>query len=172
MRMVLRLAVAVCAVGLAVAPAPADDKKPISETDFVARAASCSIHHIELGKLAATNAVDPELKKFAERLVADHTKALDDLKTAAKSANVPVPDKMDADDQKEVDRCRSLKGADFDKAYIAHVVADHQKGESFLTRARNDLKNPNLKGFADKSLPIVQDHLKQARAINDRINKK
>ena len=172
MRLVLRLAVAVCAVGLAVAPVRADDKKPISEVDFTARVASCSLHHIELGKLAATNAADPELKKFAERMVADHTKALDDLKTAAKSANVPVPDKMDADDQKEVDRFRTLKGADFDKAYIAHMVKDHEKGEGLLNRAKNDLKNPGLKDFATRSIPIVQDHLKVARQINDRINKK
>jgi putative membrane protein len=171
MRMVLRLAVVACAVGLAVAPVPADDKKPLTDADFVAKAGSCLLHQVDLGKLAATNAADPEVKKFAERMVADHAKASEDLKAAARSANIPVPDKMNADDQKEVDRFKNLKGADFDRAYIAHMVKDHEKAEAICTRAGKDLKDASLKGFATKSLPIIQEHLKQARAINDRINK-
>jgi putative membrane protein len=171
MRM-LQLAVVACAVGFAAMPVPADDKKPLTDNDFVAKAGSCMLHQIELGKLAQTNAQDAEVKKFAERMVTDHTKALEDLRTAARSANIPVPDKMNADDQKEVDRFRTLKGADFDKQYIEHMVKDHQKSETVLTQASKDLKDPGLKGFATRSLPSVQEHLKQARAINDRINKK
>jgi putative membrane protein len=171
MRMLLRLAAVACAVGCWAVPAPADDKEPLTDAKFVAKAWTCGIHEVELGKLCATQASDAEVKKFGERMVADHSKANEDLKAAARSANIPLPEKITAEEQKEIDRLKLLKGAEFDKAYIAHMVKDHEKAEAMLNKASKELKDPGLKAFAAKSLPTVQEHLKTARAINDRLSK-
>jgi len=149
----------------------ADDKKPLSDNEFVMKAASGGIHEVELGKIAAMNASDAEVKKFGERMVADHSKANEELKTAAAKAGIAVPDKLSADKAKEIDKFRNLKGAEFDKAYMSHMVKDHDEDVAMFTRAIKDLKDPGLKGFAEKTLPTIQDHLKSAKTINDKFPK-
>ena len=171
MRMLLRLAAVACAIGFGATAGLADDKEPLTDANFVAKAWTGGIHEVELGKLAATNAADAEVKKFAERMVADHSKANEDLKPLARAANISLPEKLTADQQKEIDRFKTLKGADFDRAYMAHQVKDHEKCEALCSRAIKELKDPGLKAFATKSLPTIQEHLKTARAINDRIAK-
>jgi putative membrane protein len=176
MRNLMRVCVAACAFGFAVAALPAgdqkiDDKSPLTEAQFVMKASSSAMHEVELGKLGVTNAANPDVKKFADRMVTDHSKAIDGLKAAAKAANIPVPDKMTPEHQKELDRFRTLKGADFDKAYMAHMVKDHEAGEALYSKAAKDLKDPGLKGFAEKTLPTVQEHLKLAKQVNEKIGK-
>jgi len=176
MRFAMRALVVMCAAVLAAAALPADDKKadnkPLTDQEFVMKAAAGGMHEVELGKVASTNAMDPEVKKFGERMVADHTKANQDLMTVAKQANINIPTALPADKQKELEKFRALKGADFDRAYMAHMVKDHDEDVALFTRASKDLQDPGLKGFATKTLPTLQDHQKQARQINDRINKK
>lgn len=167
----IRLAATVGAFGFATATAPAADDKPFSDADFVAKAWTCGIHEVELGKLAATNASDAEVKKYAERMVADHSKANEELKKVAQSARIPLPEKLTAEQQTELDRFRNLKGGDFDRAYIAHMIKDHEQAEAMLVRGTKELKDPGLKECATKALPVIQDHLKQARAIGDRLKK-
>jgi len=149
----------------------ADDKKPLSDNEFVMKAAMGGMHEVELGKIAITNADSPEVKKFGERLVADHTKANEELKTVAAKASIAIPDKMPADKLKEVEKFRALKGAEFDKAFMAHQVKDHEQDVAMFTKATKELKDPGLKGFAEKTLPTLQDHLKMAKTINDKFPK-
>lgn len=172
MRMLMRVVAVACGVGLAVATVPADDKKPLTDADFVAKAASGGMHEVELGKIASMNAADPEVKKFGERMVADHSKANQELMDAAKRANIPVPTVLPTDKQKELDRFRNLKGADFDRQYMSHMVKDHDEDVALFSQATKDLKDPGLKAFATKALPTLQEHQKLAKQINDRINKK
>jgi putative membrane protein len=149
----------------------ADDKKPLTDNDFVMKAATGGMHEVELGKIAATNASDAEVKTFGERMVADHTKANEELKTAAAKAGIAVPDKLSADKAKELDKFRNLKGAEFDKAYMAHMVKDHDEDVALFTRALKELKDPGLKGFVEKTLPTLKEHQKLAKTINDKFPK-
>lgn len=175
MRDVMRVIVAACALGFAVTAMPAGDKvaedTPLTEAQFVMKAGSGGIHEVELGKLASANAADPDVKKFAERMVSDHSKANDALKAAAKAANIPVADKVSPEDQKEFDRFKTLKGAEFDKAYMSQMVKDHEGAEALFRKAAKELKDPGLKGFAEKTLPTIQEHLKLAKQINDKLSK-
>jgi putative membrane protein len=150
-----------------IAAVPADDRdKPFSDAEFVNRATSCSLHQFELGKIAQQNAANPEVKKFGERMVNAHTKVNKELKEVADKANLAVPSRMSEDEQKEVDRLKKLTGAEFDKAYIHHMIKDHEKAVEWLTRASKEAKDPGLKDFATRALPTVKEHLDQAKKIN------
>src|SRR5262245_22150421 len=125
---------ALCRVGfflLATAATSGEDRKPgfaaFDDAIFVANAASGGIHEVELGKLAATRAKREDVKKFGQKMVDDHGKAAEELKKAAKAAGINVPDKMNDEHQKEFDHFKDFKGADFDKAYLKHMVEDHEK---------------------------------------------
>ncbi|HJZ53927.1 MAG TPA: DUF4142 domain-containing protein [Gemmataceae bacterium] len=142
-------------------PAPA----PFDDAVFVAKAASGGIHEVELGKLAATRAKREEVKKFAQKMVEDHGKANEELKKAAKEAGLNVPEKMNDEHQKEFDHFKDFKGADFDKEYLRHMLDDHEKDVAEFTRASKEAKNLQIREFATKTLPVVQEHLELVKKL-------
>jgi len=141
------------------------DEKPFNDAEFVKMAASGGMHEVELGKLASTQAKDAEVKKFAEMMVTDHGKANEELKKAAKEAGLEVPDKMNEEHQKEFDKFKDYKGTNFDQDYMKHMLSDHEKDVAEFKRASKEAKNPQIKDFAAKTLPVVQAHLDAARKI-------
>lgn len=150
--------------------ARAEDKKPteqpFDDTTFVKMAASDGMHEVELGKIGAAQAKNDDVKKFAEMMVKDHSKANEELKAAAKAANIGVPDKIDDKHQKHIDAFKDYKGSDFDGDYIKHMVADHTEAVALFTRASKELKDKELRDFATKTLPVIQGHLEQAKKLN------
>jgi putative membrane protein len=144
------------------------NQKPFNDATFVMEAASGGMAEVALGKIAETQARNADVKKFAEMLVTDHTKANEALKKAAKDAGIDVPDEMNKEDQKVVDRFKNYKGSNFDQDYMKHMLSDHVKDIAAFKRASKEAKNPKIKDFAAKSLPILQAHLDAARKIQPR----
>jgi putative membrane protein len=174
MRTWVRIGGAALALAFAVtagAQVPKDDEKPLTDAEFVKKAASSNLHEVEMAKIVQQRATDPDVKKFAEKMMTDHTKVLDGLKEVAKGENIPVPEKMSDEHQKHVDMLRDYKGTEFDKFYIKHAVEDHEQSVKLFTRAGRELTNEKLKGFAEKTLPAIKDHLDQAKKIQERLGK-
>jgi putative membrane protein len=146
-----------------------DDKKDNDETfddnTFVQKAASGGMHEVALGKIAQIKAKNEQVKAFAERMVADHSKANEELKKIAGSIGIKVPDEMSERHQKEVERFKNYSGSNFDGDYIKHMIADHEKDLALFTRASQEARNPALKEFAAKTLAIVKEHLAAAKKI-------
>jgi putative membrane protein len=144
------------------------DERPFDDAEFVKMAASSGMHEVEISKLATTKARNDEVKKFAQKLVEDHTKANEGLKEAAKAANLPVPEKMLADHQKAVDRFKEYKGTNFDADFVKHAVTSHEKSVVLFGRAAKEAKNERIKAFAEKTLPVIKEHLEMAKKIQVR----
>ena len=89
----------------------------------------------------------------------------EDVMTAAKAANIAVPGGLPDEQTKEYDRFKNLKGAEFDKAYIKHMVEDHEKAVKLFENASKNLKDPGLKAFATKTLPTIKEHLEMAKKL-------
>jgi putative membrane protein len=175
MRNTVRLAAAVCALAI-VGYARGDDRradtKPFSDATFVQKAATCNMAEIALGKIAQTKATDPDVKRFAQDLVADHTKANEKLMAIAKQLNLSMPTQLPADKQKEVERFRNYTGTNFDKDFVQHEIKDHEKAIELFTQASKECKNEQLKNYATQTLPGLKEHLQMAKKINDRLEKK
>jgi putative membrane protein len=138
---------------------------PIDDQTFVTKAATCAKCEHMLAELAKNHAASPDIKKFAERLIADHTKANEQLIAAAKAAKITVPTSLPEESVKAIDRFKNLKGAEFDKAYIKHMVEEHEKAVKLFENASRNLKDPGLKAFAAKTLPTLQEHLQTAKKL-------
>jgi len=164
MRNVMRVFAAATLLAFGVV-ATADDK-PITDDQFVIKAASSGMHEVELGQLAKTNAASPEVKKFGERMVEDHGKANKELMEIAKGANIGVPAKMLDEHQKMVDKFKKLRGAEFDREYTKHAVESHEKSVELFTNASKNLKDAKLRAFAGKTLPTVKEHLEHAKKLD------
>lgn len=165
-----------CAVLAAAAgrPAAGDDKggdKPFDDATFVKKAAIGGMFEVESSKLAETKSTNDLVKKFADRMVKDHTKANEELMTIAKGMQAVVPEKMDAKHQKMVDQLSAASGADFDAAYIAEQVKAHDKTVALFKQASTEARNAQLKEFASKTLPTLEEHHKMAKDLQDQIKK-
>jgi putative membrane protein len=168
MRLAARLMAVVALLAMAtwaLAQSPKNDP-PIDDNTFVAKAAACSKCEVMLAELAKNQAANPDIKKFAERLITDHTKANEQLITAARAAKITVPDRLPEDLVKEYDRCKNLKGAEFDKAYVKHMVDGHEKAVKLFENASRNVKDPGLREFATKALPTIKEHLEQVKKFS------
>jgi putative membrane protein len=90
---------------------------------------------IDAGKYAAQHATNPEVKRFAEMMVADHTKAADQLKQIAATYGIePDADKTNDKDKDLMDRLSKARGSDFDREYMQAMIDKHQDAVDALEK--------------------------------------
>jgi putative membrane protein len=137
-----------------------------SDRNFLMKAAQGGMAEVELGQLASQRASDPQVKQFAERMVADHSKANDQLKQIASGKNVTLPTDVPAAEKRERDRLSKLEGAKFDREYMSHMTSDHKKDTSLFRSAAKSAKDSQVKQFASTTLPTLEEHLQMAQSIS------
>ncbi len=126
---------------------------------FIEEAAAGGMAEVRLGQLAAERASSPEVKQFGQRMVQDHSKANDELKSIADQKNQPLPTEMTSADQKTYQQLAQLSGADFDKQYMKHMVKDHDHDvRAFKKEASASGADPDLQAFAKRTLPVLEEH--------------
>ena len=137
------------------------------DAKFAVDAANGGMAEVALGKLAQGKATNAKVKEFADMMVADHTKANDELMALAKTKNITLPDSVSADEKKAMDDLSKKSGKDFDKAYVDLMVDDHKKDVKEFEDATKDLKDADIRAFATKTLPTLRTHLEHINAIHD-----
>ncbi len=136
-----------------------------ADRHFMDKAAEGGKAEVELGQLATQKASSEDVKKFGQRMVDDHTRANQKLQELASQKGVTLPDKLSAKDQATKDRLEKLSGKQFDQAYMRDMVKDHTKDVNEFQKEANTAKDPDVKSFAQTTLPTLQDHLKEAKQI-------
>lgn len=142
---------------------------PMKDSDFMTEAAVGGMAEVELGKMASTKAQNADVKKFAQMMVADHTKANTELKTLAAAKGLSVPTELDAKHKSTMTELQNLSGADFDKAYVAAQLADHEKTVKLFQTQIQSGADAEVKAFATKNLPTLQAHLEMVRNLNNKL---
>jgi putative membrane protein len=136
-----------------------------AERKFVMDAAEGGMAEVELGKLAKDKGSSEGVKQFGQRMVDDHGKANDELKKIASSKSITLPDAPAAKHKATMDRLSKLSGADFDRAYIKEMVKDHEQDVKEFQHESQSGSDSDIKEFAAKTLPTLQDHLKQIKEL-------
>ncbi len=137
-----------------------------SDRKFAHDAAIGGMTEVELGRVAVQNAKSDKVKQFGQRMIDDHSKAGDELKSVAAKNNIMLPTELDAKHKAMVEKFRKMNGAAFDKAYMANMVKDHEEDVADFQKEANSGSNTDLKDFAGKTLPTLQDHLRMAKEDN------
>jgi putative membrane protein len=141
------------------------------DQDFVTKAAQGNSAEVALGKMVAAKTKDPNVKQFAQMMVKDHTAALNQLQELAQSKNLNFSSDL-PDDAKELQtKLSSDTGKQLDKDYMAGMVEDHQKDVQEFTDQSQNAKDPDVKQWVTKTLPVLQKHLQKAQQIDARLNK-
>ncbi len=126
---------------------------------------------IDAGKLAQSTSSNPDVKKFAERMVTDHTgvnKSAVELVTKLKVTpqDNPTSQSLKAGGEANLANLKTLKGAAFDKAYIDHEVAYHEQVLDAVDKTLiPSAKNEELKALLVKVRPAFVAHLDHAKMI-------
>jgi putative membrane protein len=161
------LGMTLLAAGLLIAVPRANAATSVStaDKDFILAAAQGGMTEVKLGELAAQNGKRDDVKAFGQMMVKDHTAINDDLKALAAQKGVTLPDSLDAKHQGMVDKMAALTGSEFDNAYIAAMIKDHTMDAPEFKAESAETQDADIKSFLDKSIPVVDGHLKRITAM-------
>ena len=167
-----------------------------SDKTFVSNMLSDGTAEVELGRMAAQRAVNPDVKRFAQMMVDDHTKAGADLKQVASMYSIDVTPQNEDKHKDLMDRLSKLQGRQFDKevhevdgrtimrmrltpsraastgtASLKDKVTDGAKADKQVVAEKSDnAVTASVNAWAANALPVVRRHLDEAKAINDTLN--
>jgi putative membrane protein len=127
------------------------------DKNFMMNAAKGGMMEVEWGKVAAQNSQNADVKKFGNRMVADHSKANSELMALAKAKGVSLPGAKSGGKWKS------------DKDYMDMMVKDHGSTLAEFQKEAKDGTDADLKKFADKTAKTVQKHLSMAKEIQGKL---
>lgn len=158
-------AMVLCAVAGIAASAGAATTLSKGDQTIIAGMAQANMAEVAAGKMALEKSQNAEVKKFAQMMVDDHSKALDSVTEVAKAKEVTLPADVDPAHKAMAARLSKMSGDAFDKAYMKEAgVADHTKVHAKLKKDETAAKDPDVKALAAKMLPTVEGHLQMAKA--------
>ena len=137
---------------------------PAAEKAFVEKAAVGGLAEVRMGKMAQQKGSSDQVKQFGSRMVEDHSKANDELKQLASAKGIALPTDLDAKHKAKMDKMEKLSGAQFDRAYMDDMVADHRQDVAEFKKEATSGKDSDVKAFAARTLPTLEDHLKMAQS--------
>jgi putative membrane protein len=146
--------------GLAVAqdaPATKGSSLSVKDKTFMRKAAKGGMMEVAMGNLAEQNAQSEDVKSFGKRMVTDHSKANDELKSIAERKGVTLPSKEP-----------KVKWTS-DKAYMDAMVKDHEKDLAEFQEAAKTASDPDVKKFAEDTAKVVQEHLDLAKETQGKL---
>jgi putative membrane protein len=157
---------AALAMSLFAPAALAADKLSSADESMLKDIAQANIAEVESGKLALEKSANPEIKNFAQMMVDDHSKGLEDTKALASSKSASLPDGPDAKHKAVMIEFKTLSGGLFDSRYVKQAgVGDHEATAKLLKKTQAEAKDADLKALATKMLPVVQGHLQHAQDL-------
>ena len=143
-----------------------DDKIAGGDRKFIQNAAASGMFEVQAAQLASTKATDPAVKSFASMLVDHHTSANNELTKLANAKGVELPAAPPRAMRRDIEQLGKKTGQEFDRDFVRNVgIKAHQKDVKLFQGASKDVKDPELKAWATKTLPTLQQHLAQAQKM-------
>jgi predicted outer membrane protein len=149
------------------AGAGATTASPITAADlnFIQTAAQDGLGEIRMGQLMVQDGQSAAMRNYGQQLVTDHTRINQQLAQVAGQKGVTIPTQPGPEQQQMSLQLSNLSGTDFDQMAARDAVQAHQKSIREFQDASNNLQDPDLKGFAQQTLPILQQHLAEAQQL-------
>lgn len=149
-----------------------DDTNEAKEDDseYLVAAAETDLAEIEIGKLAIAKGTDPEVKKFGQMLIDDHTKAAAAMKPVAEKRNISLPTSITEKGKEHYDDLNDEKaGKDFDSKFADMMVKGHEDAISKMEKASEKANDPEIRAWAGNMVPTLKGHLEHAKMLQEKI---
>ena len=132
---------------------------------FLRKAAQGNAAEIAMARLAVKKAESPAVRKFAERLIYDHTMLGKKAGPVLQGAGVTPPSGPSLAQQQEMAALEAVSGNQFDDLFIKDAVADHIQVLAMFCHEAADGQDPQVKAFASMGTPIIHSHLVMAKRL-------
>ncbi|MCE3282782.1 MAG: hypothetical protein K0Q66_1519 [Chitinophagaceae bacterium] len=139
-----------------------------SDAAFLNEAHYDGLKEVEAGKVAQAKGQAPEVRNFAGMMVKDHFEMGGKVKALATKKNVALRDTLSADDREKITNAKKT-GREFDRAYAAMMVDEHEAAVRKFENAANNAKDAEIKALATEALPKLRGHLEMAKAVRDKV---
>jgi putative membrane protein len=141
--------------------------KSVTPESFASQAAVIGKAEIELGQIALKNTQDENVRKYAERMVKDHSAADKKLKAIAAKENLQLPQSLDAEHESLKMKLQGMTGEQFDREYAKAMAKGHDKAVALFEAASQQPQMPGeLKQFAATTLPTLEQHKEMAHSLH------
>jgi putative membrane protein len=152
-------------LGLAAARGQDAQRGQLTQGDykFVEKASRGGTMEVQAGELAQQKGASEAVRSFGLKIVADHSKANEQLRTIATRRGAVLPAQGSHHERDTIEDLQKASGTDFDRTYAKQMVKDHETNLKEFQDAARDLNDPDLRAFAERTVPVLQEHLRMAQ---------
>jgi putative membrane protein len=131
-----------------------------ADKNFAEKIAKASMAEVEISRVAASRSSNPQVREFAEQMIADHSRMADELSSLASHKGIALPARDNV-----AEKWTKQNAKDFDRDYLKKMVSDHEDAVKAFQKQALDGSDPELIAFARKHLSAVQHHLERAKDL-------
>ena len=146
-------------------------RSAVSDELFAAAAASGGLAEVNISQIGLQRATDPELKRFSQQMVEEHTRMNQELMNLVAQKRIAIPQTIDARAQFCAESLAGLTGEEFDKCYAKAQLVIHMDSVAMFEAEAKRGQDPDIKALASKALPHIKEHLKEIKPIAMRYEK-
>jgi putative membrane protein len=139
------------------------------DAEFIVNVASSGMLELELSKLAQQKAATPSVRALAQRLVQQNGQVSTALRNLAQQKNLMLPSGLGGDQQKVYADLSALTGTQFDKQFVTTMAESHKTDADAFEEMSKDAYDGDIRGFAAKYLPSLEQHLEEVQAVEDEV---
>jgi len=140
-----------------------------SDSGYIREAASMNLLEVRLGTLAEQRSSNSAVKQFGQQMVGAHGSMGQQWTSLAAKNGLPTSATLSSIQQQSADQLSKLSGADFDRAYMNAMVADHEQDAGTLQRIAAAAQSAEIRQLAATGLTTTQEHLTRARVVASQV---
>ncbi|MBW9333204.1 DUF4142 domain-containing protein [Herbaspirillum aquaticum] len=141
------------------------------DKSFMTNAAEAGHAEIEASQIALEKSSNQAVKDYAQKMIDQHTKVDEQLKQLASSKDVTLPTEPSMAQRAKIAILEKLKGNTFDKRYASMIgVSAHEDAVKLFQKSSKEAQDPDVKTFASKTLPGLQEHLQMGRDLKKTVD--
>ena len=141
------------------------------DADYLADAAEIHFCEIEIGKLALQKGTSADVKKYAQTLITDHTKSLEELQALANKKTITLPTAISEDGKEKYDKLNKESGTEFDRKFIDLVSEGHEKAVDKMTEIAQKATDPDIKLWTSRQTSTLTAHHEEAKKLKENFDK-
>lgn len=128
-----------------------------ADRNFIEKVARAGLDEVAISKVAVERSSNPDVRRFAQKIVSDHENLHSDLASLATLKHVSLPAKDNV-----AEKWQKRDAKDFDRDYVNHMVSAHEDTVKLFEKQSTESKDPEVMEFARKHLEKLQAHLHAA----------
>lgn len=153
--------------GIAYMTLAEEDPSTLSSADkaFLLETADMRMMDWAQGNLAAENTQSRKYQQYGKRLMKDQDALMQEIKSIAAAKNLTLPSEISMKKAEELNRMKSISGQTFERRFRRMIIKDHKRDIDYFKKALES-SDTQIRDFATRYLPLVEEHLELARELN------